>query len=126
MQEQIAQIPQVSNQKISGVYAASGSVRQQLFSDYVRSATRRQMFVQMLGSADHEVVRTEQKLMLRAKERLQCHLRELGDRLSPHLRDDLLRHMFIQEIAGYDDLDVDDRAAVLVALLQQEGLSVSF
>lgn len=110
----------------SGVFPTGPNVKEHLFADYVRSATRRQMFVQTLGTSNHEVVRAEERLMLRAKEKLQAHIRELGDRLSTGDREVLLRHLFIQEVAGYDDLDLDDRASVLVALLQQERLSVSF
>lgn len=77
----------------SGVFPAGPNVKQHLFADYVRSATRRQMFVQTLGTSNHEVVRAEERLMLRAKEKLQAHIRELGDRLSTGDREVLLRHL---------------------------------
>lgn len=93
------------------------------FADYVRSAVRRILFIHSGMTEQSEVVQKEAAILNRAKSLLQDHIRCLGPKLPAGTRDQVLRHMMVVELAGYDDLTAEERARALVDVLKTEGLT---
>lgn len=99
------------------------SLKEELFADYVRSAVRRTLFLHSGMSDTSEIVRTESAMLERAKSRLQEHVRGLGPGFPSEVRNQVVRHMVVVELAGYSDLTDEARARALVDVLKAEGLA---
>lgn len=98
-------------------------LQEDLFAAYVRSAVRRILFIHSGMTEQSEVVRKETTILDRAKSLLQEHVRAMGARLPAGTRDQVLRHMMVVELAGYDELSPEERARALVDVLRTEGLT---